>query len=288
LVGDTGRQVVSSFVEGADVEAGSDPVGPGVGAPGELPVPAGTPSPVTGGAGPRSSAAPAAAPVSVSRSTIQPAPNHQPAPTPMASVVRAAPLVVARSLRGGDPFRSGVGPAGVPGYATARVGGGPAGSDLETTAAPATQGAPGLPAAGGRGSAMPVARAASLPGLPVRGGTVIEEPVAVSRLADTGGFASLPRGVMGWSATGGFAVSETAEAGAAVQRAVAIDEMTSDIAATPAPSAAAAAGDSGSAGAGGAGQDYEEMADRVYDRIRSRFATELLLDRERMGLLIDG
>ena len=42
------------------------------------------------------------------------------------------------------------------------------------------------------------------------------------------------------------------------------------------------------AGPGGAGQDYEEMADRVYDRIRSRFATELLLDRERMGLLIDG
>ncbi len=39
---------------------------------------------------------------------------------------------------------------------------------------------------------------------------------------------------------------------------------------------------------GAGGQDYEEIADRVYDRIRSRFATELLLDRERMGLLIDG
>jgi hypothetical protein len=66
-----------------------------------------------------------------------------------------------------------------------------------------------------------------------------------------------------------------------VQRAVAVDEMTTGV-------SAAAAGDSGSAGIGGAGQDYEEMADRVYDRIRSRLATELLLDRERMGLLIDG
>ena len=55
-----------------------------------------------------------------------------------------------------------------------------------------------------------------------------------------------------------------------------------------APEAGAVEGGTGSAGAGGAGQDYEEIADRVYDRIRSRFATELLLDRERMGLLIDG
>jgi hypothetical protein len=69
-----------------------------------------------------------------------------------------------------------------------------------------------------------------------------------------------------------------------VQRAVAVDEMTTGVLAVP----AAAGGDSGSTGIGGTGQDYEEMADRVYDRIRSRFATELLLDRERMGLLIDG
>jgi hypothetical protein len=290
LVGDTGRRVVSSFVEGADVDAGSDPVGPGLGAPGELPVPAGTASPVTGGAGPRSSdtpvAAPAAAPVAVSRGTIQPAPNHQPTPTPTVSVGRATPLVVARSLRSSDPFRSGAGPAGVPGHAMARLGGGHAGSDHVTTTAPATHGAPGSPAAGGRRSGMPVARAASFPGLPVNAGAAIEEPVSVSRFADTGGFASPPPDVMGWSATSGFAVSERAGAGVpAIQRAVAIDEMSTGVAAA---AAAPAAGDSGSAGAGGAGQDYEEMADRVYDRIRSRFATELLLDRERMGLLIDG
>lgn len=133
---------------------------------------------------------------------------------------------------------------------------------------------------------MPVARAASFPGLPVNAGAAIEEPVSVSRFADTGGFASPPPDVMGWSATSGFAVSERAGAGVpAIQRAVAIDEMSTGVAAA---AAAPAAGDSGSAGAGSAGQDYEEMADRVYDRIRSRFATELLLDRERMGLLIDG
>jgi hypothetical protein len=132
---------------------------------------------------------------------------------------------------------------------------------------------------------MPVARAASLPGLPVRGGVAVEEPVSVSRLADTGSSAAPPPGVLGWSAASGFTAPGWAEAGApVVQRAVAVDEMTTGVPAVP----AAAGGDSGSTGIGGTGQDYEEMADRVYDRIRSRFATELLLDRERMGLLIDG
>ena len=66
-----------------------------------------------------------------------------------------------------------------------------------------------------------------------------------------------------------------------VQRAVVVDEVATQVDASPAAGAT-------EGGTGGAGQDYEEIADRVYDRIRSRFATELLLDRERMGLLIDG
>ena len=124
----------------ADVEAGSDPVGPGVGAPGEVPVPAGTLSPVTDGAGPRSSAAPAAAPVSVSRSAIQPAPNHPSAPAPTASAARAAPLVVGAlpARQRPVPIRP-PGPAGRPGLrdgsqSAERA----AGSAHVTTAAPAT------------------------------------------------------------------------------------------------------------------------------------------------------
>jgi hypothetical protein len=87
--------------------------------------------------------------------------------------------------------------------------------------------------------------------------------------------------VLGWTAGGGFAVMPGG--GHAVQRAVSVDEISSEV--SPAASAEGGPGSSGGAAGGG---DYEEIADRVYDRIRSRFATELLLDRERMGLLIDG
>jgi hypothetical protein len=72
-----------------------------------------------------------------------------------------------------------------------------------------------------------------------------------------------------------------------VQRTVEIDEISSTVEPEGAAGAAPGGASAGQAGAG-AGQDYEEIADRVYDRIRSRFATELLLDRERMGLLVDG
>jgi hypothetical protein len=33
--------------------------------------------------------------------------------------------------------------------------------------------------------------------------------------------------------------------------------------------------------------ELEELADRIYDHIRARFRTELLIDRERAGLLAD-
>jgi hypothetical protein len=100
-------------------------------------------------------------------------------------------------------------------------------------------------------------------------GSVIQEP------ADPG--------VLGWTAAGGFGVVPTG-AGATVQRTVQIGEISSTVEAQP-PGGAAAGGAGSSSGGG---QDYEEIAERVYDHIRSRFATELLLDRERMGLLIDG
>ena len=81
-----------------------------------------------------------------------------------------------------------------------------------------------------------------------------------------------------------------------MQRAVQIDEVTVTPAAPAAggaESGAPAAGQAGptgasAAGAGGAGTDYEELAEHVYDRIRARLTTELLLDRERSGTLVDG
>jgi hypothetical protein len=100
-------------------------------------------------------------------------------------------------------------------------------------------------------------------------------------------------GALGWTSGAGFA-SVAPTPGPFVQRAVQIDEVT----VTPAgggagagESGAAGAGQSGSTGAaagGGAGTDYEELAEQVYDRIRGRLTTELLLDRERTGTLVDG
>jgi hypothetical protein len=89
----------------------------------------------------------------------------------------------------------------------------------------------------------------------------------------------------GWTAGAGFA-PVPAGAGPIVQRTVEIGEISTTVEAQPAGSTSS--GSASGAGGPGAGQDYEEIADRVYDRIRSRFASELLLDRERMGLLIDG
>jgi hypothetical protein len=144
---------------------------------------------------------------------------------------------------------------------------------------------------GGPGSepgALPVARLAAP--APSAGASAVSEAVAVSRLAGGGeaGTSTAPGGVIGWTAAAGFA-PVPAGFGPVVQRAVEIGEVSSAVEAPgggASSPAGAGAGDAG--GAGGAGQDYEEIADRVYDRIRSRFATELLLDRERMGLLIDG
>lgn len=147
-------------------------------------------------------------------------------------------------------------------------------------------GSPPAADARARRTSLPVARVTAAPGPPGPAAWSAQEPVAVSRLADGGGSAPPPPArALGWSAGSGFAALP-ASWPAIVQRAVVVEEMDTQVAAVPAPGAPE--GGTGGAAAGGAGQDYEEMADRVYDRIRARFATELLLDRERMGLLIDG
>jgi hypothetical protein len=102
-------------------------------------------------------------------------------------------------------------------------------------------------------------------------------------------------GALSWSPGSGFTTVAQAP-GPFVQRAVEIDEVTVTPgvpAAGGAESGAAASGQAGPAGAsaaaaGGAGTDYEELAEHVYDRIRSRLTSELLLDRERSGTLVDG
>lgn len=129
---------------------------------------------------------------------------------------------------------------------------------------------------------MPVARLATARAVAGDVSFAASEPVAVSRLAGGGGPAPgvAPGGVLAWTAGAGFG-SIPVEVGPVVQRTVEAGEVSSSVATDP-------AGGAGDAGPGGVPQDYEEIADRVYDRIRSRFATELLLDRERMGLLIDG
>jgi hypothetical protein len=108
-----------------------------------------------------------------------------------------------------------------------------------------------------------------------------------------------PGGVVSWTAGGGFTsvgegfTSVAPRPGPFVQRAVAIDEMTvtPGVETTgPAGSGATAgpAGQPGATGADGAGTDYEELAEQVYGKIRARLTTELLLDRERAGMLVDG
>ena len=95
----------------------------------------------------------------------------------------------------------------------------------------------------------------------------------------------------GWTAGAGF-TTVAAAPGPFVQRAVQINEPD----ATPtgggageAGAGAAGAGPGGSAAAaGGAGTDYEELAEQLFDKIRARLTSELLLDRERAGMLVDG
>ena len=158
---------LARLVDGADVEAGSDPVGPGVasarraaGARRRRPRRAPT-APARGRRPP-----PWPPPVSASRSAIQPAPDQRLAPTSThLGRAGAAPLVVARSLRGSDPLRSGAARRRRPGPRDGS-------SRRRARAAPLTwrpsrlrrTGRPGLPRRpADHGPGMPVARVASLP-----------------------------------------------------------------------------------------------------------------------------
>ncbi len=179
------------------------------------------------------------------------------------------------------------------------AGGGDAGPAVLGGAA----GAPGLPAglagprsderlsvsraayASGGGASLSTAAALTL-SRPARGSAVPDPEVA--------GGAS---GGAHWAPEAGFTTVAAAPS-LYVQRAVTIDEMTvtpggsaSGAAGAGAPGPGAAAGPGGgpgAAGAGGAEADYEELAEQVYEKIRARLATELLLDRERAGMLVDG
>jgi hypothetical protein len=109
---------------------------------------------------------------------------------------------------------------------------------------------------------------------------------AVPEAVRTGG----SDGGASWTPGAGF-TTVAAAASPVVQRAVAIDEVgvTTGGEAGGAPGAAAGAGGPpGTPGAGAAGTDYEELAEQVYEKIRARLTTELLLDRERAGMLVDG
>jgi len=320
LVGDAGRRAAMPSSDGADAApAGAVPreglpLAVGTGIDGAAVAPGGSPAgdPIAGPRPDHDSAAAAAATRSLTADDVGAAPPSQPTVAPAIPAARSVPLVVARSLRGAAPMRSGAGVPAAPspvtaGRATTPAGAAPGPGLGHVAGAPAAPQDPGAPSSGSAAPARPVAQRspfedggsrprpgapagrASAPAAPGQSGPVagrVSEPLTVSRLAEGGGSASPPPApVLGWSAGGGFAALP-AVGPATVQRAVAIDEVASQVDAVPA--AGAAEGGAGAAGAGGAGQDYEEIADRVYDRIRSRFATELLLDRERMGLLIDG
>lgn len=218
-----------------------------------------------------------------------------------------APLVAARSFRAGSPIGPvsvGSGSAFEPAPVVARIAipwpdaavgvDAPGAAQLGAAARPVAPSAP-APAsqrderpvvarsalATGRGSSPAPGSALPLGRPSVRG----TEPVATGPDEAASGRSG---GVVSWAVGTGF-TTVASTPGPFVQRAVAIDDMTvtpgGESAGTAGPGASAGAGQPG---AGGAGTDYEELAEQVYDKIRARLTTELLLDRERAGLLVDG
>jgi hypothetical protein len=219
-----------------------------------------------------------------------------------------APLVASRTMRSGptasiaDLARR---PGGDPAPVLARLAATP--FDTRGTAAEASLGTMSADHAGGasipgitvrREERPVVARAALGSGRSPSSSLTSTVPLARA-VAGMGGPDAIPTGMssgaLSWSPGSGFTTVAQAP-GPFVQRAVEIDEVTVTPgvpAAGGAESGAAASGQAGPAGAsaaaaGGAGTDYEELAEHVYDRIRSRLTSELLLDRERSGTLVDG
>ena len=137
----------------------------------------------------------------------------------------------------------------------------------------------------GRGSASATATAPALPLM--RSSVGVAAPAAFPADPAVAGSDD----ALGWSAATGF-TTVALQPGPFVQRAVQIDELAVTAAGdgaggAGAASAGSAAGPAGSTGGGGEGTDYEELAEQVYDRIRARLVTELVLDRERAGMLVD-
>ena len=226
-------------------------------------------------------------------------------PTPRIAPARA-PLAASRAMRANPPAAMatlGYRPTAEPAPVVARLaipllGTGGGGSDTSRVlfnGAARSSVPPALVAAAGRDERQVVSRAA----LAVGRGAAPAASAALPLGRSAGGTAGPdsvetgpPGGVVSWAAGEGF-TSVASPPPPFVQRAVTIDEMTvtpgPDAAGPAGPGAAAGtAGQPGAAGAGSAGTDYEELADHVYGKIRARLTTELLLDRERAGMLVDG
>ncbi len=242
------------------------------------------------------------------RSHAAPAGGEPAQPAGASSAARAAaplaPLVPGRAMRASQPgaiSTLGFGPAGEPAPVVARLAIPPLGTAGGRDAGPAltseTAGSPGrsTPAAGPRSDERPfVSRPAPVVGS--SGPSSAATPALTLSRSATGpavpetGRSGASDGGASWTPGAGFTRIAAAPS-PFVQRTVTIDEMTVTPGAEAggAPGAEAGAGDSpGASSAGAAGTDYEELAEQVYDKIRARLTTELLLDRERAGMLVDG
>jgi hypothetical protein len=138
---------------------------------------------------------------------------------------------------------------------------------------------PSLPSAPGMPSLPGMPAAPSLPSLP-------SMPLAMPSLPAMPSMPDLP----GASAVAGAAGVPLTEitfpaAGAAAAAASAVGSAATAAGGAPAAGAGGAGGAGGGApGGGAAGGDLDELAHKLYDRIRWRLRTELRLDRERAGL----
>jgi hypothetical protein len=228
------------------------------------------------------------------------------APSATRTAPLLAPLVPGRTMRASQASAIstlGYGPTAEPALAIARLaipslgtgGGGSAAGPAVFGGAAGSAGARAPLVGPGRDDRPVVARAALAGAGAQSSAGTSAMPLAHSAVGtatpdalETGG----PDGVVSWTAGAGF-TTVALPPRPFVQRAVTIDEVDvtpSGEAAGPAASGASAAqaGRAGPTGAGAAGTDYEELAEQVYDKIRARLTTELLLDRERAGMLVDG
>jgi hypothetical protein len=155
----------------------------------------------------------------------------------------------------------------------------------------------GVPSLGNAAGALPLALPRGISGLPGAAGDALGAlssgagSIAGTAAALPGAAAQAASGLvpdLGLPAVptpGGLA---DAASGVAAAAGVPMTEITFPSPAEPEPSPAAAATGAGGGGAAGAGgsssADLDELAGKLYDRIRWRLRSELRLDRERAGL----